>query len=91
MLVKLAYDFWRRQLRGSLGNGADPALERLSEAYQAIVAAASASPDQADQAGAGSEISDSSNEIRQQEADVQQQAAEIQQQEADVQQQEADV
>ncbi len=72
-LVKLAYDFWRRQLRGSLGAGADPALERLSEAYQVIVAAASAAPDQAD---AGLEPPDSSNEIvQQQAADVQQQAA----------------
>ncbi len=64
-LVKLAYDFWRRRLRGSLGEGADPALARLSEAYQAIVAAASASPDQAD---AGLESLDSSNEVQQQAA-----------------------
>ena len=88
-LVKLAYDFWRRQLRGSLGYGADPALARLTEAYQAIVAAASASPDQAGQAGAGSEISDSPNEVQQQAAAVQQQAAEVQQQAADVRQQAA--
>ncbi len=71
-LVKLAYDFWRRQLRGSLGAGADPALERLSEAYQVIVAAASAAPDQAD---AGLETPDSSDDVQQQAADVQQQAA----------------
>lgn len=90
-LVKLAYDFWRRQLRGSLGYGADPALARLTEAYQAIVAAASASPDQAGQAGAGSEISDSPNEVQQQAAAVQQQAAEVQQQEAAVQRQAAEV
>ena len=62
-LVKLAYDFWRRRLRGSLGEGAEPALARLSEAYQAIVAAASTSLDQAD---AGLESLDSSNEVQQQ-------------------------
>ena len=71
-VVKLAYDFSRRQLRGSLGDGADPALERLAEAHQAIVAAASASPDQAK---AGAETPDSSNGVQQQTADVQQQAA----------------
>ena len=65
-LVKLAYDFWRRRLRGSLGEGAEPALARLSEAYQAIVAAASTSLDQAD---AGLESLDSSNEVQQQATD----------------------
>ncbi len=79
-LVKLAYDFWRRQLRGNLGAGADPALERLSEAYQAIVAAASAAPDQD---GAGFETPDSSNEVQPQAAEVQQQTAEVQPQAAD--------
>ena len=88
-LVKLAYDFWRRQLRGSLGVSAEPALERLSHAYQAIVAAASANaaPDQAD---AGVELPDRSEEVQQQPADVQQQAAEVQQQTAEIQQQAED-
>ena len=71
-LVKLAYDFWRRQLRGSLGAGADPALERLAEAYQVIVATASAAPKQDD---AGSETPVSSDEVQEQAADVHQQAA----------------
>ena len=89
-LVKLAYDFWRRQLRGSLGVSAEPALERLSHAYQAIVAAASANaaPDQAD---AGVELPDRSEEVQQQPADVQQQAAEVQQQTVEVQQQTAEI